>query len=337
MNIFEAIFFILAILFCVFNIWFFKRVRSIKVDKQEQLKEKEQIEKQVQQLKIQKASIEASYSVIGQQLEKAEKIIKQKKEQIGYINNSILQRKQQIKEVLDKSYQEQVDKTNKKLEQYKKVTHNAANLYIDSLQKNYENAEAAYKTKMTQIKEEHDEAAAALQSLKDTRKAAYDAILKQKQVKQNKNNYRLLPSSIESEDIHTLQHIKSNLHKPRILSMLIWQTYWQPLAKEKFPIILQAKTKTGIYKITNIQTDESYIGQSLDIYTRWCSHCKAGLGIDTPAGNKLYKSIQEYGLQNFTFELLCQCSKEQLNEKERYFIQLYQADVYGFNGTVGNK
>jgi len=31
---------------------------------------------------------------------------------------------------------------------------------------------------MTQIKEEHDEAAAALQSLKDTRKAAYDAILK---------------------------------------------------------------------------------------------------------------------------------------------------------------
>ena len=55
------------------------------------------------------------------------------------------------------------------------------------------------------------------------------------------------------------------LAKPRILSMLIWQTYWQPLAKKQFPLILQDKTKCGIYKITNQLTDESYIGQSVNI------------------------------------------------------------------------
>ena len=119
--------------------------------------------------------------------------------------------------------------------------------------------------------------------------------------------------------------------------MLIWQTFWQPLAKQRFPIILQAKTKIGIYKITNIRTEECYIGQSLDIYKRWCQHCKAGLGIDTPVGNKLYKAIQKDGLQNFTFELIIECSKEQLNEKEKYFIELYQSDTYGYNGTGGNK
>lgn len=53
------------------------------------------------------------------------------------------------------------------------------------------------------------------------------------------------------------------LAKPRILSMLIWQTYWQPLAKVRFPVILKDKTKMGIYKITNIQTGESYIGQAV--------------------------------------------------------------------------
>ena len=121
------------------------------------------------------------------------------------------------------------------------------------------------------------------------------------------------------------------------LSMLIWQTFYQPLAKKQFPIILQDKTKCGIYKITNIMTDECYIGQSNDIYRRWNDHCKCGLGIDTPAGNKLYQSMIQYGLENFTFELLTECSQSELNEKEKYFIELYQANSFGFNGTGGNK
>ena len=30
-------------------------------------------------------------------------------------------------------------------------------------------------------------------------------------------------------------------------------------------------------------------------------------------------------------------TEEELNEKERYFIKLYQADTFGYNSTVGNK
>ena len=119
--------------------------------------------------------------------------------------------------------------------------------------------------------------------------------------------------------------------------MLIWKTYYQPIAQKQFPTILQAKTKTGIYKITNIITDECYIGQAVDIYKRWNDHCKCGLGIDTPPGNKLYKSMQEYGLENFTFELLTECKQSELNEKEKYFIELYQANIYGMNSTGGNR
>lgn len=78
--------------------------------------------------------------------------------------------------------------------------------------------------------------------------------------------------------------------------MLIWQYYFQPIAKKQFPIILQGNTKIGIYKITNINTDQAYVGQSLDIYKRWTDHCKAGLGIDTPVGNKLYQSMLSEGL-----------------------------------------
>ena len=83
------------------------------------------------------------------------------------------------------------------------------------------------------------------------------------------DDYRLVPSNIELSDIKKLEKVKMELAKPRILSMLIWQTYWQPLAKVKFPIILKDKTKMGIYKITNIETNECYIGQAVDIYKRW--------------------------------------------------------------------
>ena len=43
------------------------------------------------------------------------------------------------------------------------------------------------------------------------------------------------------------------------------------------------------------------------------------------------------GLWNFSFEVLEECPKEDLNEKERYYIQLYQSKEYGYNSTAGNK
>lgn len=225
-----------------------------------------------------------------------------------------------IKENTKRQIQEQVDT-------YKQNASYEVKQYKESLQvqKNQ------YQTQLNSVKNQLDK-------LKSTRAAAREALLKQQQVKDNKQKYCLIPSANDLDDIYKLQRIKKDLHKPRILSMLIWQTYWQPLAKKQFPQILgTAAVKTGIYKITNLKTNDCYIGQSLDIYKRWCQHCKCGLGIDTPVGNKLYKAIFQYGLQNFTFELLEECPKETLNEKEKYFIELYDAKNFGYNATGGNK
>lgn len=265
------------------------------------------------------------------QKKEIEEEIKEKNQEKDEINNKIIQIKQQA----DKTYEEQRYKINERVVQFKKTAQESANYFFDNLEKVYQTAEAGHAEKMSRLQEELDGAAAQLEKIKNTRKAAHEALLKQQEIKDNKDNYRLLPSSFDIQDITALRHVKASLHKPRILSMLIWQTYFQPLAKEKFPIILQDKTKMGIYKITNIRTDECYIGQSVDIYKRWTDHCKAGLGIDAPAGNKLYKAMQDDGLYNFTFQLLCECPKQELDEKEKYFISLYQADLYGYNGNKG--
>ena len=64
---------------------------------------------------------------------------------------------------------------------------------------------------------------------------------------------------------------------------------------------------------------------------------KCALGIDTPVGVKLYQAMKENGPENFTFELLESCPAAQLNEKERFYIDLYQSNIYGMNITKGNK
>ena len=288
---------------------------------------------QANKIEVQKVHQQHQEDLLNQKISGLKAVEKEKNKEIENLDLKVRLKRQAVQQ--DYTVEKKI--LDNQLEDFKKTTQQAASHYFNTLEKDYVSAQRAHKQHLANLQAEYNQAAADLQVLKDTRKAAFEALLKQQEVKENKDNYRLKPSQQDLEDIGTLEHIKHSLHKPRILSMLMWQTFWQPLAKKQFPIILQDKTKIGIYKITNIITDQCYIGQSLNIYKRWCDHCKAGLGIDTPVGNKLYQKKKKTGLQNFTFELLCQCPKEELDQKEKYFIELYQSDLYGFNGTKGNK
>jgi len=92
----------------------------------------------------------------------------------------------------------------------------------------------------------------------------------------------------------------------------------------------------GIYKI--IDKDDPtkfYVGQSNDIERRIKEHIQ-----------KSYKQsripfddyINQRGKENFTFEVLEECSLNELNEKERYWIQKLNATSSGnkFNGGTTN-
>lgn len=92
----------------------------------------------------------------------------------------------------------------------------------------------------------------------------------------------------------------------------------------------------GIYKITNKINNHSYIGQSINITERWSNE-----KIDSKNENsKSYNSIlsqafRKYGIENFSFEILEECSKEELNDKEKYYIQHYDTYNNGYNATTG--
>jgi group I intron endonuclease len=72
-----------------------------------------------------------------------------------------------------------------------------------------------------------------------------------------------------------------------------------------------------IYKITNTIDNMSYIGQTIHtIQERFKDHCK-------PSSNCRYlkNAIKKYGKDNFRIELICTCVNEELNEKEKYYIE----------------
>lgn len=94
----------------------------------------------------------------------------------------------------------------------------------------------------------------------------------------------------------------------------------------------------GIYKITNQIDGKCYIGQSINILKRWTEHryramSKGSEGFE----NHFYRSIRKYGLENFSFEILEECPKEELNEKEQFYVAKYcsNQENFGYNLTEG--
>jgi group I intron endonuclease len=77
----------------------------------------------------------------------------------------------------------------------------------------------------------------------------------------------------------------------------------------------------GIYKITN-PNGKIYIGQSIDIEKRW-QYYKSQSHNRKDKQNKLFNSLNKYGSNNHLFEIIEECTLEQLNEREIYWGNYY--------------
>ena len=93
----------------------------------------------------------------------------------------------------------------------------------------------------------------------------------------------------------------------------------------------------GIYKITNTLNNKCYIGQSIDIENRWKQHIYESKNLRHHY--KIHLALNEFGIENFTFEVLEECPLDIsiLNEKERYWIKYYNSFEEGYNSTKGGQ
>lgn len=88
-----------------------------------------------------------------------------------------------------------------------------------------------------------------------------------------------------------------------------------------------------IYKITNIQNNKVYIGQTIrPIKDRFHRHLNDAMNnvLDT----HFARAIRKYGADNFIIEVIDEAINQmELNEKEQYWIRYYNAIENGYNET----
>lgn len=308
--IIKILFLIISFCFLLLGIYFFYKANQIKITKnKEQENYKCALQKNIQLLQDKEQQKIIHFNYIKEQLQ--EKSIQWKKQKENELQQWLLKTKAQYTQKANESYnyvEQQIIQINE-------------NLQFRQQQANKE------KEKINQ----------QLEKIRSTLNSGIQARLREQQKKEKINFYKISINEVDAADIQMLENLKISFHKPVVLNKLIWSQYYQKQVTQLCDRVVGKKVVCGIYKITDLLTQQCYIGQSVNISDRFKQHCKCGLGIDAPASNKLYNIMQRDKLQNFTFEILEQCSREQLNQKEAFWIQMYKSNIYGLNSTKGNK
>jgi group I intron endonuclease len=90
----------------------------------------------------------------------------------------------------------------------------------------------------------------------------------------------------------------------------------------------------GIYYIKNTLNNNMYIGQSVNIKTRFCAH-RSSLKNNKHYNEKLQEDFNKYGIDIFEFGILEECEIEFLDELEQYYIKKYNTVESGYNNASG--
>ena len=90
----------------------------------------------------------------------------------------------------------------------------------------------------------------------------------------------------------------------------------------------------GIYKITS-PSGKIYVGQTINIEKRWSEYKLSYSNLYKQP--KIFRSFEKYGVEAHQFEIIEECEREQLNEREIYWGEYYNTlGPNGLNLKLGN-
>ena len=272
--------------------------------------------------------------------------LKRLEDQRDQINAEIIGKQTALQEISSKvkTYEEQLrDMALTNAKRYEETLMNIAKDKVEAEQKKMQKAaQESFEKAMAEMDVQAEAARAQIEiltkeiaeySAKQT--AINEAILRQRALEEQQDFYRVCLGPEAANDVEILKEARRNLKKPEIIDKIIYDNYIAKPVLEMIKRVLQNTTCSGIYKITCIKTGEIYIGKSVDIKSRWQQHCKSAFNCGTIAHSLLHTKMKQYGIENFTFELVEQAPKEQLSERESFYIDLYPSKKVGFNERRG--
>ena len=143
-----------------------------------------------------------------------------------------------------------------------------------------------------------------------------------------------LPEEYKEDIDFLLIAVAAKVQHPDIISKLVWQEYVKPNLDNTFKRI-EVRSEPGIYKLTSLQDGKCYIGKSTDVKKRISDHFKSVVGIKSIADQAVHHAILKEGFWNWQIEIITYCDKEQLNELEKYYIEFFKAQEFGYNKNSG--
>lgn len=188
-----------------------------------------------------------------------------------------------------------------------------------------------YQDKITKYSVSTEEAAKKLAELQSKVDAAVAANKRQFEEENQKDFYRLIIAEEDLKEISKIREIISYLRNPEPLNKVIYKYYYEKPYNDLIGRVLGSKIHTGIYKITNLNNGLCYVGQAVNVADRWRQHIKRGLGAEAPTQNKLYPAMLKEGVENFSFELIEDCDRTKLNEREDYWQEYFKAKEFGYS------
>ena len=198
-------------------------------------------------------------------------------------------------------------------------------------QENVEAFQAQYEATVADFMEKYRQMADNVSAMRAINDAAVEAAKRAEQMKTEKDFYRIQLNEIDVDEIKTLRSIEHLLRDKEPLNKIIWKCYYEKPTTDLIGRVIGAGMHTGIYKITEIETGKCYVGQAANLADRWKQHIKRGVGADTPTRNKLYPAMNAAGPENFTFEVIEECSRSLLDEREDYWQDYFKAKEFGYS------
>lgn len=253
--------------------------------------------------------------------EKANQELEKRKEQIANAIQTVEELTKNSKKLADEKMKVELDVLRQ--ERIQKIQQEIAQV-----------EENATKTKK-ELNEIIDNLRIELADYEAKRTAIIAAQKRELELQNQKDFHSIILDNNTIEDIAFIKEILTKVHKKEIIAKVIWESYLQVPTKEMLNRVVGKEKISGIYRITNIKNQQCYVGQGVDISNRLIQHIKGTLGIQSIADQRIHHIMADEGLENWTFEILEQCNKDKLNEREKYWINFYKSDEFGYNKTAG--
>lgn len=184
---------------------------------------------------------------------------------------------------------------------------------------------------VAQADQEYQEAQHQLENLAKQVSSAVEANKREEEKRIQADFYRVVIPESDLTEIAKLREVEPYLRDKEALNKVIWKVYYEKPTSDMIGRVVGATKKTGIYKITEVATGKCYVGQAIDVASRWRQHIKRGLGAEAPTRNKLYPAMKSIGVENFTFEIIEECTREELDAKEDFWQEYFHALDFGFS------